>query len=552
MYQVAILGAGISGTILGSILCKAGLKVIILEAKCHPRFAVGESTIPQTSVMMRLMGLKYQFPELINISSYTSLVKVSNTSGVKRNFGYVYHNKDKETTMDTCLQSVIPDLPHGPECHWFRQDIDHYMLQAAVRYGVEIRQNTELVDYRVEDDGVYLETRNGTTIKAEYLVDCSGYKSPVAEKEALRMTDPQLETNTRTVFNHFIDMPPFDHILDSRPRLPRLWFQGTVHHIFKGGWFWVVPFNNTDASKNQLCSVGVCLDRDMYPLKGQDPIKEFYEIAARYPSIHKHFKDAKPTRSWIVTDRLQYNSHSTVGDRYCLMSHSVGFLDPMFARGFVNTMEAIDIISEKLISAFKKDDFSADFFAPLDTYHKNAITYNDRLIAMAYKSFNDYRLWNAAFRVWFTGVTLGVIRLNRHLNKYDQTKDPAYLNVFGPEVKYHGFISPDYERYHQVFMQAKEIITLAANDEAAISQSCNEIMKLLDDSGLCPDIFGISKPNLKFPMAYGLRFFRNIAKWGKKRAPEYVREHYFDYNASSFIRTMLKNRGMKKAVRVTI
>ena len=552
MYDVAILGAGLSGTALGSILSKSGLKVIILEDKCHPRFAVGESTIPQTSAMMRIIGLKYQFPELIHISSYTSLVKISNTSGVKRNFGYVYHQKDKETTTDTCLQTVIPDLPHGPECHWFRQDIDHYMLQAAIKYGVEIRQDTRLVDYRIENDGVYLETGNGDTVKAQYLVDCSGHKSPVAEKEALRMKDPQLQTNTRTVFNHFIDVPPFDHILDSRPRFPRLWFQGTVHHIFKGGWFWVVPFNNTQVSKNQLCSVGICLDRDIYPLKGQDPVREFYDMAAQYPSVFRHFEKAKPTRSWVTTDRIQYNCHKTVGDRYCLMNHSVGFLDPMFARGFVNTMETIDITAERIISAVKKDDFSASFFAPLDRFHKSAMTCNDELISMAYKSFNDYRLWNAAFRVWFTGVTLGVVRLNRFLNKYHQTKDPRYLDVFGPEVKYHGFISPDYEDYYRLFTAAREIIIRAAAGETDTDKSCREVMQLLEGSGLCPDVFGIGKPDLKFPRAYGLRFFRRIAGWGKKRAPEYVRQNYFDYNASTFIKTVIKNRGMKKALEVRV
>ena len=52
-FDIAIIGSGISGSTLGAILARHGLRVIIFEAGVHPKFAVGESMILETSETMR-------------------------------------------------------------------------------------------------------------------------------------------------------------------------------------------------------------------------------------------------------------------------------------------------------------------------------------------------------------------------------------------------------------------------------------------------------------------------------------------------------------------
>ncbi|MCA9947769.1 MAG: NAD(P)-binding protein, partial [Anaerolineales bacterium] len=42
-FDVAIIGSGMSGSALGAILARQGQRVVIFEAKAHPRFAIGES-----------------------------------------------------------------------------------------------------------------------------------------------------------------------------------------------------------------------------------------------------------------------------------------------------------------------------------------------------------------------------------------------------------------------------------------------------------------------------------------------------------------------------
>ena len=55
-YDVAILGSGMAGTILASVLARNGARVLIVDAGSHPKFAIGESTIPYTSMLMRLIA----------------------------------------------------------------------------------------------------------------------------------------------------------------------------------------------------------------------------------------------------------------------------------------------------------------------------------------------------------------------------------------------------------------------------------------------------------------------------------------------------------------
>ena len=42
------------------------------------------------------------------------------------------------------------------------------------------------------------------------------------------------------------------------------------------------------------------------------------------------------------TDRIQYSSKTTVGDRFVLLQHAAGFVDPLFSRGIWRSQESVD------------------------------------------------------------------------------------------------------------------------------------------------------------------------------------------------------------------
>ena len=53
IYDVAIIGSGIGGSTLATVLARQGLRVVVFEAGAHPRFTIGESMILETSEVMR-------------------------------------------------------------------------------------------------------------------------------------------------------------------------------------------------------------------------------------------------------------------------------------------------------------------------------------------------------------------------------------------------------------------------------------------------------------------------------------------------------------------
>ena len=91
-YDVAILGAGMAGAMLGAVLARNGVRVLLIDAGSHPRFAVGESTIPYTSATTRIIAERYQVPEIEALAGFRTIQeKVIPTCGRKQNFGFVYH-----------------------------------------------------------------------------------------------------------------------------------------------------------------------------------------------------------------------------------------------------------------------------------------------------------------------------------------------------------------------------------------------------------------------------------------------------------------------------
>ena len=75
-YDVAVIGSGIAGSALAAVLARHGVRVVVFEAKTHPRFSIGESMILETSEIMRALAEYYDVPELAYYSSENYLSRI--------------------------------------------------------------------------------------------------------------------------------------------------------------------------------------------------------------------------------------------------------------------------------------------------------------------------------------------------------------------------------------------------------------------------------------------------------------------------------------------
>ena len=427
-YDVAILGSGIAGSTLAAILGRQGFRVLLLEKGTHPRFAVGEAMQPQSSMLMWILGHRFDVPEITNISSTDRiLANVTKNCGVKKTFGFLYHEEGKRQDIAQSHLLVPPATPLVSESHLFRQDIDHYLCKAAIKYGADYRDKTDVQDIAFNDDGVVLRTAAGEEFQARYLVDGSGHKSLVAQKFGLREGAPELRTQSRTIFTHMKGFRRYDDTLrpDEQLGLSRGWYEGTLHHMIDGGWFWIIRFDNVPGSESDLTSVGLTLDMRKYPERGIPPEQEFNEIVARFPSIATHLEGGVAVRPWVGTGRLQFSARDSAGPRCFLMSHANGFIDALYSRGMINTFEQIHALAPRLMQALRDDDFSPERFDYPRRLQSAMIMDNDRMVFNSFRAFATFPTWNAWLRLWLMNIIFGDLRMFRICLKFLMTGDKA-------------------------------------------------------------------------------------------------------------------------------
>lgn len=523
-HDVIIIGSGIAGSMLGAILARNGARVVLVDGTQHPRFAVGESTIPHLLVRLHILALRYKVPEISHLQDIKTITREVGTSmGVKRHFGFQLHRPGEEPNpRESCMAATPKTLYRAS--HYFRQDTDAYLFQVAVRYGCLPRQNWRVGDIEFDDDGVTVTGQNGERFRARYLVDASGFRSPLADKLGLREQPSRLRHHSRSLFTHMIDVKPYDDVVDvpAKYRPPLRWHEGTMHHIFERGWFWVIPFNNHSRSTNAAVSVGLTIDPRMYPKpKDMTPEEEFFSFASRFPAVARQFENAKAIREWVSTDRLQYSSKRSVGPRWCLMSHAAGFIDPLFSRGMSNTVEVIDALAWRLLEALDDNDFSEERFRYVERLEQGLLDYNDDLINSSFIAFSNFKLWDAIFRMWGFSSNYGAMRLTRAELQYQLTGDDQVFKDLekAPNTGHWWPDEPEMKRMWDIMV---ETCLKCEVGEITADEAAESLHQMIRESPLPPVAFGYKDPDNQW-IYPSVRDLAGFMRWAITSGPPSVK-----------------------------
>jgi FADH2 O2-dependent halogenase len=505
-YDVAILGSGIGGSMLACILAKHGVSTLLLEGASHPRFAIGESLIPETGIRLRIIGEKYGVPEIGWLGAFHALRdKVSSNCGVKRSFSFMYHSAGEHHRPGQVNQLPTLTPPIGPDSHLFRQDTDAYLAALSVQYGAVFRSQTRIEGIRFEPDHVELRSTAGETFQARFLIDASGMRSMVSDQLGLRDEVPRFRTNTRALYTHMIGVKSADLLLDQTGRraLRSPLGQATMHHVFDGGWIWVIPFNNHRDATNPLTSVGMMLDRRKHPTPQGAPEQEFLKIISGFPTIARHFADAKAARPWVGSGRIQYSSPHLIAPRMLQLPHAADFVDPLYSSGMSVLTVAVDLIAETLLKAVAEDDFAVERFQFVEDVVNRSFDHYDLIVSRSFDSFASYDTWNAWNRNWALGNMLGAFGPLSLLIRYMATKDRSHLERTTEPGRI-GVLGSHLPEVVQMMQYSRDQIDAATEGRITHEEAGRLVFERFAGLDYLPRYMGFGKPGQSAPAAFTL------------------------------------------------
>jgi FADH2 O2-dependent halogenase len=523
VYDVAVIGGGFAGALLAAVLARGGVRTLLLEREPAPRFAVGESMVPYTAALARLVARRYRVPEVEHLSSLRAVQReISPNCGVLRNMGFVHHRAHLPQHPGEIYQVVNPSIV-PPVPHLYRQDIDAHLLGVARRYGATVRTGTEarLDGLRIDaDTGVTLRTGKGEE-SARYLVDAGGPQAPVSRELQLREEPTRARHHSRTLFTHMTGVTPYDETPAGRLHdQPSPWHQGTLHHVFDGGWLWVIPFDNQPRSANSRCSVGLTLDPRKHPASDLSPQEEFDGFLARFPDVARQFTHAEPARPWTSTGRLQYSSKRVVGDRYCLASHAAGFVDPLYSRGLAHSLEVVNALGRRLIDAAHDGDWSTARFQYVEDLQQSLFDAHDDLTYASFVSFRDFELFNAVVRTWTVSTVLGALAVENACAAYGRSGDDSVFRDL-EDTRHPGSPFPGSAHFNALGPLTRTLCEEVEAGTRTPGSAAERIFDAIREADYLPPSLGLADPADRFFHNTPARIAR-AARWVRTDAPDEV------------------------------
>ena len=314
--DVIVIGGGPAGSSAAGFLAKKGFKVVVLEKERFPRYHIGESLLPSTTVgLLSKLGVA----DRVRDAGFVRKNGATFVWGKQTNpWSFVFYRTGPQ---DDPVQRV------GSSFHAYqveRSVFDTILLDHAASLGADVHQGASVEGLDGVDDDlkvVALRSDSGPAFRARYVVDASGRNSRVRTYFGTRHYDPLFKN--LAVFRYFEGGKRQDGEL-----------AGNILTVaFNEGWFWYIPISA------QRTSVGLVVARDLYDrFKGTSAKSLFDQMVQRAPIIADFLSDATPSTEPpydVVRTEVDFSySHSQFAHNgIFLAGDSACFIDPLFSSG---------------------------------------------------------------------------------------------------------------------------------------------------------------------------------------------------------------------------
>lgn len=333
-YDVAIIGAGPSGTVAAALLRKKGYSVVVLERQYFPRFSIGESLLSQSTVFLEEADL-------------LDIVKHGN---FQFKDGAVFNYCERRADFDFNAKSSA-----GPaETFQVQRDrFDALLADEIVKRGACVWYGTQVTAVHFDEDGATLsyskDTGESGEVKARFCLDASGFGRVLPR---LLKLDKASDFPVRKSFFVHVE----DNITDSSFNRNRILI--TIHPEYRDIWYWLIPFPNGTAS------VGVVAESKYF--EAHD-IKDKAALLKHYldddPYLRKILAQAKFITPAQAIEGYTTSVSSLYGKHFALLGNAGEFLDPVFSSGVTIAMKSASLAANILDRQFRGEavEWEADY-----------------------------------------------------------------------------------------------------------------------------------------------------------------------------------------------
>jgi FADH2 O2-dependent halogenase len=438
-FDVAILGSGFAGSLTALALSRLGRSVVLIERGTHPRFAIGESSSPLANLLLEELCDRYSLDRIRPLAAWGSWrrERAEIACGLKRGFTFYAHRFGERFGRDPQRrdQLLVAASPSDEvaDTHWFRADFDRFLAAEAEREGaVHLdRARVERIDGGASGVEIAIE-RKGTrrTVRATLVVDATGPAGAVARWLGVPVGSFEAYPKTEALYTHFERVERLDAAADfASPGAPYPVDDAAVHHVFPGGWIWVLRFSNG------VTSAGVAAETSLArELSLADGAPAWERLLERLPSVRDRFETARALRPFVHRPRLSYRAGRAAGPGWMLLPSAAAFVDPLLSTGFPLTLLGITRLARAVEDAWGRPELAGR----LDALGRESLAEADaaaRLTAALYASFGDFPAFALLTRLYFAAASYA--ESARRLGKPERAgsfllhDDP----VFGPALR---------------------------------------------------------------------------------------------------------------------